>query len=362
MNINRHNYETFFLLYTDNELSAAEKQAVESFVQSNPDLEEEFLLFRQLTLLPDTHLQLDHKENLQKLVTPLYGITEENHEEYFLLYADQELGAQERTQVQAFVQANPSLETGFRLLQQARMVPDTNLQFSHKHLLYKEDSRVVGFGRWRMAAAAAILLLAGLGWWMMSGRNTANDSLAAGGKKENDSVGVTNRVADRNIIIQPVDKSAPQRQTNNQIPMEEDVLREEADDQQAEKDEAAALQLAKADPLITDPLLTGTRDPGVTNLQPVNTDVQPQKAGVATNEVIYADPAPRSGPSVEVQQLKATESPKFLASEASEAPSVSVLVFAINQDSKLLRLFKRVPKRVIKNRKPTAKQHTVASL
>jgi len=64
MNINRHNYEEFFLLYADNELPADLRRAVEDFVQQNADLKEELNLLLELHLEPDTSLLFTNKESL----------------------------------------------------------------------------------------------------------------------------------------------------------------------------------------------------------------------------------------------------------------------------------------------------------
>ena len=46
MKVDRHNYEEFFLLYIDNELSVDQKKQVDLFVQENADLEEGISLRR----------------------------------------------------------------------------------------------------------------------------------------------------------------------------------------------------------------------------------------------------------------------------------------------------------------------------
>ena len=64
--ITRDNYEEFFLLYTDNELSAAERHEVERFVADHPDLREEWEALLQCRLSPDTHLAFPDRESLLK--------------------------------------------------------------------------------------------------------------------------------------------------------------------------------------------------------------------------------------------------------------------------------------------------------
>jgi hypothetical protein len=54
MKINIQNYETYFLLYIDNELSAADRSEVELFIQANPALANELTSLKQTVLVPES--------------------------------------------------------------------------------------------------------------------------------------------------------------------------------------------------------------------------------------------------------------------------------------------------------------------
>ena len=66
MNITRHNYEEYFILYMDNELGSDDRRQVELFVQENPDLKEELDWLLQSRLTPDDSVVFDEKEQLDE--------------------------------------------------------------------------------------------------------------------------------------------------------------------------------------------------------------------------------------------------------------------------------------------------------
>ncbi|MGC4100274.1 anti-sigma factor family protein [Ferruginibacter sp.] len=154
MSINRHNYEAFFLLYVDNELSAADRNAVELFVQQNADLQEELSVLQQTVIKPDK-LIFDNKSSLFKEEHPTL-------QENLLLYIDGELGKADELHVKKLVEQDDVAAKELAILQQTKLQPET-IVFADKQSLYrKEGGRVVAFP-WKRIAVAAILL--GFGTW-----------------------------------------------------------------------------------------------------------------------------------------------------------------------------------------------------
>jgi len=78
MEINRINYEKFFLLYLDRELNSAEMLDVEKFLGENTDLQKEFMLLQQTIFMPEEIL-FENKESLlrkeeKRRIIPFYRI------------------------------------------------------------------------------------------------------------------------------------------------------------------------------------------------------------------------------------------------------------------------------------------------
>ncbi|WP_276480665.1 anti-sigma factor family protein [Paraflavitalea pollutisoli] len=172
MNITRHNYEEYFLLYVDNELNIVQRKAVEAFVAENPDLRTELEMLQDVILPADNAIVFQDKTSLLRTSVAPNPVNDTNCEEYFILYADDELTNEQKDQVEQFVYRNPQHQAGFELLQKVKLMPDASVVFPDKYALYRheeEEKRPVVAMRWyRMMAAAAVLLLVGGTTWYLA--------------------------------------------------------------------------------------------------------------------------------------------------------------------------------------------------
>ena len=194
MIINRHNYEECFILYWDNELTLSQKQAVETFVKENADLQDEFKLLGETRFTPDNNIQFEEKEFL--LNDSFINIT--NYEEQLLNYIDDEVTADQRKEVEKFAGLYPAVQKELSLLQKTKLQPEAEVVYPDKATLYRkeEKARVISMTWFRVAVAAAIILIAGFATFKLVSTN------AGGGKVD--------IAKDTEIKTKPADQSNDQ--------------------------------------------------------------------------------------------------------------------------------------------------------
>ncbi len=171
MQINQHNYEEFFLMYVDNELSAQEKEMVERFAQQNPELAGELDLLKQTVLGSDEDTAFAGKEKLLRSA----ALTEEE----LLTYLDGEAGTELTGKVEQAAISDNKLQLEFDTLSKLYFEADTSVKYAGKEKLYKRAA--VRSMDWRKLAIAASLLLCVSTWLVLnqSEQEEVNDDRVA---------------------------------------------------------------------------------------------------------------------------------------------------------------------------------------
>lgn len=173
--INRDNYETFFLLYADNELTLLDRIKVNKFIEANPDLQEELVMLQQSILKPGDIVFDDKSSLLKNEILPgaLQG--------KLLSHLDHELPATDRKEIDELINGNAEIKKEWDILQQTKLKADRSIVFADKFSLYREETGRVTAFTWRKLAVAAVLL--GLGIWgafiYFNGNNKVADTSIA---------------------------------------------------------------------------------------------------------------------------------------------------------------------------------------
>ncbi len=251
MTVNRNNYEEFFLLYADNELSKTERKIVEIFVQENPDLKEEFSMMKLTINSPDEKVTLLDKSFLLKKEPPF--INENNYEENFVLYHDDELSEEQKIETEKFIVGNPILKTDFELIGKSKLSPEISVVYPGKKQLYRKEKsgKVIPMILWRSLAAAVFV---GFGLWIIISylnksqvpqpvATTVNNGIQKSPEKQTqpDTNIISKKTAkEENGVVSSVKTTEPEKIEQKKKEIEKPVLKE-----QKIKEESIAVNDAK---------------------------------------------------------------------------------------------------------------------
>ena len=161
------NYEEFFVLYMDNELSNDEMRQVDAFLIEHPDLQAEFEILAGTKLPAETFVI--NKEDLLADSMKLNTIDEE-----LLLYIDDELSADKKKIVELELSSNSNYQLQHQLLLNAKLDAGETIIYPDKRELYhRTERRIVGMKVW-MSAAAAVMVVAFMGLLYYNGTSIDN--------------------------------------------------------------------------------------------------------------------------------------------------------------------------------------------
>ena len=150
--INRDNFEMYCMLYADGELSPAEIQVFDAFLENNPDLLSEWQQWQQLLKLQDVTLFPDKAALLQPLSETL-------SEEKAWLYIDGEFSLADQAATEEWLRHDA---TSTQLIKELRslVLEPTTVACPDKESLYRiSRQRPVIVMRWMIRVAAAVLIV-----------------------------------------------------------------------------------------------------------------------------------------------------------------------------------------------------------
>ena len=157
MEITQHNYEHYFLMYIDNELSGEERAAVNDFIMQYPNYANKLEALQQLKISPDT-LIYENKFSLYKL---------SEQDEQSITYLDNEMTNEEKASFENEISTDINLQTNVKQWQATFITPPTTIEIdpNFKNSLYKKSAQIkplwatVTFKRWTSIAAILIVVI-----------------------------------------------------------------------------------------------------------------------------------------------------------------------------------------------------------
>jgi len=164
--ISHENYMERIVDYYDGKLPQRESDALMAFLEMNPELYEEFLLFGET--LPETAFDETLKapasliEQLKNIPDNIFVLSDE----MLVAYAEKDLDAYTIKKVEEAIAQNPQRKRDLEIISAARYEADEAIVFPYKNKLLRREPIVFSLRRmmYYTSAAAAIFILAFFLW------------------------------------------------------------------------------------------------------------------------------------------------------------------------------------------------------
>jgi hypothetical protein len=306
--INLGNYEEFFILYMDGELSEDQVAMVDAFLLQHPGLRAEMDMLMS-TKLPVDDVTFFNKEELFSDSMKLNMAGDE-----LLLYIDNELPAAGRESLSRQLEGSKDLQAQHALLLKTKLDASEHIPYPNKEELYRRTERVALLRPWmRVAAAAVVIAALGLLYWGNNGNssnqppvvvkttpekkdqsspiqqpmpeqsidNQASENIAS----TNDNAEVKKAVTGENRPernIQPVQQEAPIQQ----LPMtaQEDVAVIEQPVKRTQAEDAAVLSTSASGDEVNNSFVTSAPQERNTHIEALPAAMVPDGGEVASNK------------------------------------------------------------------------------
>lgn len=153
--ITHDNYESWFLLYIDNELSEEQQQQVKQFVTNNPNLALDLEALRAVINHPDEKISFQNKGSLYKKAD------DELTDEELILFLD---GEADNTFSERIAKSNSrQLQQRLSLLRNTYSIADASISYSKKDILYRRG-KAIAMRTWLFRVAAAMIVATACIW------------------------------------------------------------------------------------------------------------------------------------------------------------------------------------------------------
>jgi len=147
------NYEEYFILYMDNELTVGQKDMVDAFLLVHPDLQAEFEILMS-TKLAAENISFN-KESLLSDQMKLNTV-----DEALLLYIDNELTADKKKTLELELAFNQIYQAQHQLFLQTKLDTTETIRYPYKQELYHKSQKAIALPLW-MRMVAAVVIIAG---------------------------------------------------------------------------------------------------------------------------------------------------------------------------------------------------------